>query len=137
MDEKKSMKPLDITKDAGAVDIPRIDVSEYIGKKAEIVNTTPLEGEYGAVLRVETVDLGPLHDANGDPVLIDGEPAQATASKLFGLKRLNDGGVGWVSDGKLEEFLKRMKVDHWKDLKGKTVTVQGQIKDDRTYLTFI
>lgn len=119
----------------GLIDLPSIDVSPYVGKKVNIENVDEYEGNYGYYIKVETVVVDTLKD------IIDkktDKPLEVRGSRIFGLQEDADGKIGWGEKTKLGVFLKKMGVDHYKDLKGKEVQLQSTTnkEDGKDYLTF-
>jgi len=123
--------------DTGEIELPKVDVEEYIGKKAKIAEVKEKEGQYGSVIVIYTEDIGTLKNEKGDIIEKDNAPVMARASRLFGLKEDVEGRIGWTKESPLGCFLEKMKVDHYRALKGKEVTIQGQESNGRTFLTFI
>jgi len=135
--EEETIKPVEL-EETKEIDLPRADVTSYIGKKAKIMSADTFEGKYGYLVKVLTEDLGPLLDATGNEIKdANGVVIQARASKIFGLKSDASGKVGWTKDSKLGDFLKKYGVSHFKELVGKEVVVQGQDNEGRTFLTFL
>jgi hypothetical protein len=112
------------------VDMPSIDVSEYVGKKVAIESvTTHASSKYdGYYLRVLSEI---VHTIDGD------KPVHIRASKILPLYQDKDGAIGWGEKGKTAEFLKYMKVEHPDQLVGKEVILKPtEPKDGIVYLTF-
>ena len=110
------------------IELPKIDVTQYIGKKAKIATAQEYEGKHGFFVRIETDIIDTLGE--GQNVI------ELRASKIFGLQTDKDGVIGWGKDTKLGVFLAEMKVQHYNDLKGREVIVQTQLTDGRKFLTF-
>jgi len=113
--------------DVGEIELPKLDVSGYVGKKAKIEQITTFIGKYGYCVKVETESLATIKNKDGDTVPL-------RAGKIFGLQE-NDGQIGWGKDTKLGKFLKSKNVNHYEKLKGKEVMVQMQ--EDSTFLTIV
>ena len=109
------------------IELPKLDVKEYIGNRALIESVEECEGKHGYYVRVQTA-----------PVATIGEKKiELRASKIFGLQQDAEGNHGWGRDTKLGVFLKKMNVPHYNDLVGKEVIVQTQAsKDGVDFLTF-
>ena len=120
----------------GVVDMPRIDVTGYIGKPAEIDAVTEHKGVHGYFVKLTTKPLGSLKDETGKLVEDStGKPMLATATRLFSLKEDKDGNIGWTDKSKLAEFLAKHDVKHYNELPGKKVLVQGRDQEGTTFLT--
>lgn len=116
--------------ETGQIVLPTLDIEQYVGNKVEIDTVQEFKGEYGYFLTVSTEVLG-THDGR------EGE-IQLRASRNFGLQEDKDGNIGWGKDTNLGRFLEKMKVDHYKNLKGCKVIVQTQTntKTGKDYLSF-
>ena len=107
------------------IELPKLDVTKYIGTRAQIESVEECDGEHGYYIKVRTTVL----DKAGDNDL--------RASKIFGLQKSATGQWGWGKDTKLGLFLKKMNVAHYNDLIGKEVVVQTQTgKEGKEYLVF-
>ena len=117
-------------KDTGEIELPQIDVSKYIGKKAKIEQVTEHTGQYGFYIKIQTVVLDTIEGGK--------EPIALRASRVFGLQKDAEGKIGWGKDTNLGVFLKKKNVKHYKDLVGLEVVVQTQIskKNQKDYLSF-
>lgn len=126
--EKKDTK-VDIAV-AGKIELPKVDVSKYIGEKTKIVSAETHQGAYGYYVKVEGEVLETIGD--GDNAV------QLKASAVLGLQEDAKGQIGWGEDTKMDKFLKSMGVEHFKDLVGKEVIMQTrQAKNsDTEFLTF-
>lgn len=120
----------------GEIDLPTIDVSEYVGKRTKIEEVLEFEstqfakeGEKNYYIKVLSAPLGEIETADGTKEL--------RASRIFGLQTDKEGNIGWGAQTKLGLFLKKMKVEHYNDLIGKEIVVQTHTsKDGKDYLTF-
>jgi len=111
------------------IELPKLDVNQYVGKKARIERVEEYEGKYGYFIKAETTIL--------DTVQMGGEPVQLRASRVFGLHTDAEGNVGWGKDTKLGVYLAKMRVPHYQDLVGKEVIVQTLTsKEGQEFLTF-
>lgn len=127
MDNEK-MQEVDI--ETGEIELPRLNLEPYIGKKVKIGEIKTLEGKYGYVVKVSTEKLDDLTLANG-------EKKPLCASRLYGLHKDESGNVGWGDKTKLGIFLGKMKCKTLKALVGKEVIVQVQAnKDGQEFLSF-
>jgi len=117
-------------KDTGEIELPQIDVSKYIGKKAKIEQVTEHTGQYGFYIKIQTVVLDTIEGGK--------EPIALRASRVFGLQEDAEGKIGWGKDTNLGVFLKKKNVKHYKDLVGLEVVVQTQTskKNQKDYLSF-
>ena len=115
----------------GEIDLPKIDVSKYIGQKAKIATVTThksalYEGYYIKIQSevVETIGKGE-------------KAIDLKASRIFGLQEDEKGKVGYGKDTKLGVFLTKMKCKEPKELIGKTIVLQSQTSKDGTeFLSF-
>jgi len=129
MSEKEEKDDIVELKDTGEIELPTIDVSKYIGNKAKIDLVTTHDGKYGYYVKVQSEVVDTIEGGK--------DPIELRASRIFGLQEDKDGKIGWGKDTKLGVFLKKMKVAHYKDLKGKEITVQSQTSKEGTdFLTF-
>ena len=133
-EEKTASKQVDLSgKVVGEIQLPTLDVSQYIGKKVNIDSVKEYEGSFGFYIRVETTPVDVRKDMPDD----QGNPLILKASRVFGLQTDAKQQLGWGKDTKLGLFLAKMGVKHYNELTGKKVTVQLQTaKDGKEYLTF-
>ncbi len=122
---QESLVQLDNT---GEIELPKLDVTKYIGTKAKIASVTEHKGNYGFYIRVATDVIDTVGDGDNK---IELKP-----SRIFGLQSDSTGRIGWGADTKLGAFLKKMQVAHYRDLVGKEVIVQTQTNNDTDFLTF-
>jgi len=116
----------------GEIVLPTIDIEKYIGQEAKIELVRELKGEYGYFIRLETgvIDTLEIKDA-------DGKPVELVASRLFGLQTDAEGQIGWGESTKLDLYLKKRGVKHYRELIGITVKLQAQTsKEGKDYLSF-
>lgn len=115
---------------AGKIDLPKLDISKYIGEKTKIVSADTHQGAYGYYVKVEGEVLETLGTKEN--------PIELRASAVIGLQQDEKGVVGWGADTKMDKFLKLMGVEHFKDLVGKEAIMQArQAKNsDTEFLTF-
>lgn len=105
------------------MELPRLDITPYIGKKAKIEKVEEQKGKYGYFIKVSTKVIDTL-ERNGKEIELRG-------SRLFNLvENPETHEIGWGKDTKLGLFLKKMKVNHYKDLTGKEVILQTQTNDN-------
>ena len=113
----------------GEIELPKIDVSKYIGRKVKIEAVTEHKGMYGYFVKIATEVVETI-EGGKEPILLRG-------SRLFSLYSDKNGKVGWGKDTKLGLFLKKLGVDHYDKLKGKEVIIQSQTNANGTdFLTF-
>jgi len=127
-DEGQSkLTPVDIS--TGEIELPRVDVTPYIGEKTKIVSADTLKGEYGYLVRFQTAVVETVRGGKKD--------IELRGSRIFGLQEDVDGHVGWGADTKLGKFLKANKAQALKDMIGKEVILQSQTSKTGTkFLTF-
>lgn len=127
MDNEK-MQEVDI--ETGEIELPKLDLTPYIGKKVKIADVKTLDGKYGYVVKI-------LSDKLDDLTLATGEKKPLCASRLFGLHKDADGNIGWGDRTKLGIFMAKMKCKTLKQLIGKEIIVQSQAnKDGQEFLAF-
>ena len=116
--------------DTGEIELPQIDVSKYVGKKAKIESVTEHQGQFGYYIKIQSEVLDTIEGGK--------EPIHLRASRVFGLQEDAEGKIGWGKDTNLGVFLKKKKVGHYKDLVGLEVVVQTQTskKNQKDYLSF-
>lgn len=125
--KKQEDKKIDIP--VGIIELPKIDISKYIGKKAKIINADIFEGQFGAYVKIQTEIIETLEN-NGNKIDILG-------SKILGLHQDKQGNYGWSADTKLGKFLDKMKSKDLNSLIGKTVILQSQTSATGTdFLSF-
>ena len=114
----------------GQIELPTLDISPYIGRKVKIAEVQEHEGNFGYYIKVisEVVDM------------VDGKDGKTElrATRIFGLQQDAEDNIGWGEKTKLGMFLKKMNVEHYRDLKDKEITCQSQTssEDGKDYLTF-
>lgn len=116
----------------GPIDLPKIDLQQYVGKEAEIESAITFKGGYGYYVKVMTKAVGKIGD---------GETAkELKASKILGLQAdpKDEKRLGWGKGTAMDTFLNLMKVKHYNELPGKTVVLKTVKNEDteKTYLTF-
>lgn len=115
----------------GEVELPKLDVNPYVGKKVKVERVVILEGNFGYYYKLESEIVDVIKNA-------DGSGFELRASKLLSLITLPDNTVGWGDKSKTAAFLKQYKVKKPEDLKGKIVTLIPNYnkEKDTTFLTF-
>lgn len=115
---------------AGEIELPRLNLEPYIGRKSRIAEVKAYKGKYGYVLKVSTEPLD-------EPTTANGEKRPLRASRLFGLYQNDKGEIGWGEKTKTGIFMQKMKVKIPDELIGKLVTIQVQTnKDGLEFLAF-
>ena len=113
----------------GEIDLPKIDVQQYVGKDVEIVTVQEHKGNFGYYIKVQTESVETIEGKD--------KTIELTGSRMFGLQEDLDGNIGWGEDTKLGVFLKKMDVKHYNDLIGKVVKLQTKTsKDGVDFLDF-
>lgn len=110
----------------GQIELPQLDVSQYIGKKVKIEKIEKREGSYGYFLRIITEAVEILNNGN-----------EIRATKIFGLQQNEEGVWGFGPETKLGKFLKKKGISdpaQLKDIEVVCQTVTGN--DGKDYLTF-
>lgn len=109
-EKEREPKPLNWDNVTGR-EMPKFDVTPYVGKKVKISNVTEIEdAKYGAAIDIET-------DAVGETLA--GKPL--TVRKRFWLSTDKEGNVFYGLESKLAIFLKRMGVTNYKEVIGREV----------------
>lgn len=125
MEKPKKTEDKQVDIKVGKIDLPKIDVSKFIGKKSKIVSANIHEGTFGLYVKVLT---GVLETVG---------QTEIKASKILGLQQDENGTYGYGEGTKLDLFLKKYKCKEVKDLVGKDVILQTTTsKDNVDYLTF-
>jgi len=126
-------KQTDLTQ-FGVIDLPKIDVAQYSGRKVRIEAVLIEEGKYGQYAKfiTEPVDILKIKDK-------DGNFLQLRASKIFGLAIDANGKAGWGAETKLGKFASKYNCKCLGDFIGKEVTtnVITNLEDDKEYLSII
>jgi len=124
-ENKKEDKLVEIK--AKEIDLPTLDLGQYVGKKTKIEKIETREGNFGNYVKVITEKVGEYEkDDKKEPLV---------ASKIFGLQTDKEGQIGWGAETKLGLYLKKMGVAHYDELKGKEVIVQ--IKTNKEGMEFL
>lgn len=121
-DQKVDMK-------VGQIELPKIDVTKHIGKKATIEKADVYSGVFGYYLKIETKIVETI--GTGD------KKVELRGTRIFGLQQDSKGVTGYGKDTKLGIFMNKMSCNTPKDLIGKEVILQSQTSDSGTdFLTF-
>ena len=127
MVEKVKDKQVEIP--IGEIDLPKIDVTHYIGKKVKIDSALTYEGKFGLYVKVVTKTVATI--GKGEKAI------DLCGSRIFGLQQNEDGIWGFGKDTKLGNFLKKMKCKEIKELIGKEVILITQTSDNNVdFLSF-
>lgn len=125
MSEENGAKKVQLSA-TGRIVLPKIDLTQYIGKDTRIAAVEELEGDYGYFVRVTS-----------EPVGMIGENPLC-ASVVLGLQEDNNGNIGWGEDTKMDLFLKSKGVNHYNELPGVAVKVQIKTnKQGQQFLTMV
>jgi hypothetical protein len=111
------------------VELPKLDIQQYIGRKEQISSVETFKSKYGYYLKVSSTVIEVLKRG--------GELKELRATRLFPLYEDESGKVGWSKKSALGEFLASKRVSEPRDLVGKQVIVQSTVKDGREFLSFI
>lgn len=127
------LKKNNVKVDVGAVareDIPRFDVTPYIGKETTIKSADVYEGEYGYFLKVEGETVATI--GTGDKL------KEVKASAILKLFQNKEGKVIIGLGSTTDVFMQTMGAKNFKDLVGKkAIMVSKTGKDKKTsFLTF-
>lgn len=130
MENKNKTEDKIVNIKVGMIDLPKLDVSKYIGKKAKIVSANIHQGTFGLYVKVMTGVIETI--GKGDKAF------DLTASKILGLQTDENGTHGYGEGTKADLFLKKYKCKDFKDLVGKEVILQTTTNKvtGNDYLTF-
>ena len=128
------------SKMVGEIELPSIDVTQYVGRKVAIEKVEEYQGDYGYFVKMTSAVIdAPKDKATGQALKRkDGAAIELRATRIFGLQEDAKGNLGWGAKTKLGVFLAKHKVKSYKDMAGKEVVVQTITKKDdgKDYLTF-
>lgn len=110
------------------INMPKLDISKYVGKKERIASVDVMKGDFGYYLKLTTTIVD---------VLKGKEEKELRATRIFSLYTSEDGSVGWGSKSQLAEYLKLKRVSSPNELLGKEVVIQITVKNEKEFLTFI
>ena len=118
----------------GKIELPSLDISEYVGKKVKIAKVQEFEGNYGYYIRIETEVVAEIEGMKDD----DGKQFELKASRMFGLQTDAEGNIGWGENSKLGVFLEKKNVESYRDLIGVEVVTTSvtNATDKKDYLSF-
>lgn len=127
--EKPKLKVIQM-EEIPLVEIPKVDVTKYIGKKVKIEKAEIIETQYGRAAKFET-EVVATEGTEKNPILIKG-------SKLLSLQQDENGKWGMSEGSKIYEFFKVWGLKTHKDMIGKFVILQAtEQKNNVQFLTFI
>jgi len=104
--------------DLDVVEVPKFDVTPYVGKSSTVEEIKLEAGKYGQYLRLTSAKLG--EDEEGKAI---------HANMLFSLKTVNGKSV-INQNGELAKFMKNKKVTNYKDLIGKQINILSEADDN-------
>lgn len=138
---KQSGTPVNLgSKVVGEIELPTIDVTQYVGRKVPVERVEEYEGDFGYFVKMTSAVIdAPKDKATGEAIKSkDGKAIELRATRIFGLQENAKGELGWGKQTKLGVFLAKHKVKHYKEMAGKEVIVQTITKkeDGKDYLTF-
>ncbi len=130
MSEEKDTTLVDLGERVkGKIELPRIDLKQYIGKSSKIELVTEHKGNYGFYVKVQSEIIDTWKGV---------KDIELRASVILGLHEDKEGNLGWDDSTKMGIFLKKMNVKHYRELIGKEVVVQTRTnKEGLDFLTFI
>ncbi len=133
---------------SGQIEKQKFDPTPFIGQKSFIEYIEERKGQYGYYIKLYS------------QVIDESSDFPIRASTIFGLEEDKEGKIGWPSESKLDNFLKKFNVTHYRDLlvgattqtlkdakgesyrrisggmKTQVVLQTHQAKDGNEYLTF-
>lgn len=125
MEENKDQK---VEMDIKEVKMPKLDLEQYVGRKAKIESVDIYQGEFGLYVKMETSTID---------VLKNQDKSEIKARRIFGLVTDDNNSVGWTKDGKLGLFLDKKKISEPKEMIGREVVIQIQTSKKGTeFLSF-
>jgi hypothetical protein len=132
MNPSEKIKPEEVKIKVGEIVLPKLDLKQYIGKKAKISACKVLKGEFNKgepsyYVHIETNVIDKLK--RGEKTI------ELCASRNFGLSMDIDGNIGWSPETKLGQFLTAKRCKDLNSLVGREVQVQ--LTDDEKFLSFI
>ena len=89
----------------GEIDLPKLDLKPYIGKKSIIKYVTEHQGQHGYYVKFTSDIIDVIKRDNAEDI-------ELTASRIFGLQEDKDKKIGWGAETKLGVFLKENGVKH-------------------------
>lgn len=87
------------------IDVPKIDVTKYVGTETTIESAEVINAKHGEVLKLKTKSI----DLKGDDKLPTGK--QLTASIMLGLQKSEDGNFKIGKDTKLHKFMIKHNIE--------------------------
>ncbi len=126
---EKDLKPVEVKIKTQEIELPKLDLTKYVGKREIIQTVSTLKGKFGYFVRLETTPVDVLQ--RKEDVL------EVKASRIFGLYEDKDGKIGWGKETELGMYLQAKKCKHYEELKGKEVIIQIKEKDGKEFLTFV
>lgn len=114
----------------GVIDLPKFDLTPYIGRESKIEFVEEHEGQYGYYVKLLSESLGTrMHE---------GKEVEIRASKVLGLQIDAEKKIGWGPKTNMSRYLAKMKVEHYNELQNMKIFIQTTTskKDGNEYLTF-
>ncbi len=102
---------------SGQIEKKKFDPTPFIGLDSFIEHIEERKGQYGFYIKLLS------------RVVDDNERFEIRASAIFGLETDEEGKLGWPPESKLDNFLKKHKVAHYRELIGNPMT--QVLKDDK------
>ena len=99
----EAVSEFDKLDNSGEIELPEFDPTPFIGTSSMIAIIEERKGQYGFYIKLQSLP-------------VDSGDIEIRASKIFGLQKDADGNIGWAPDTKLDVFLKKQGVKHYKDL---------------------
>lgn len=114
----------------GEIELPKLDLSQYIGKESVIVSVKEYKGIHGYYFEASTSEIDVLK-------LKDGQEKPLIVSMRYGIHEV-DGVLGYGTGTKTLAMLESFGVKHHNELVGKKVLIQKtpNAKTGKEYLTF-
>jgi hypothetical protein len=131
MEKNKKQKTEVIEMDSiPEIELPKIDVKQYIGTKAKIVKADVVKTQFGRAIKFETEVIAKEGTKEN--------PIEIKATKMIGLQVDENGVYGIAKGTKAKEFFEVYNIKSHKEMIGKTVTIQAtEEKNGVQFLTFI
>ena len=124
--EKKEQKEVSDIEVVGEIELPKLDLVKWDGKKVVVEDVKLIEGVHGYYYLVESLVLESIGE--------DKNKKDIRASTILGLHTDSEGQVGWGVGTKTYNILKKYKIKAPKDLKGMEMLCVVETKNDKEFL---
>jgi len=111
------------------IDLPRLDIEQFIGRKEKIASADTHRSKFGYYLKVSSTVIDVFQRGK--------ETKELRAVRIFPLYEDDKGNIGWGKKTLLAEYLLLKKVSSPQDLVGRDIIIQSTVKDGKEFLSFI